>query len=95
MNCKIIRIKKNTDKRGWLSEILREDKIGKFKQVYVVTIKPGQERGNHYHKKRKEWFCVHTIKNIGKEDVIMVSGSSTLYDKKKPDTFKKSTIVIK
>jgi len=58
MNYKIKELKQNTDERGTLIEVLRSDEVGTFNQVYSATIKPGCVRGGHYHKERKEWFCV-------------------------------------
>lgn len=49
---------KNTDDRGTLIEVLRSDIVGQFNQIYSASIKPGKIRGGHYHKNRKEWFCV-------------------------------------
>jgi UDP-2-acetamido-2,6-beta-L-arabino-hexul-4-ose reductase len=43
------------DERGRLIEIF---KIPKFGQVYYVTAKPGAIRGNHYHSRKQEKFCV-------------------------------------
>ena len=127
---KIIReIQKHGDKRGWLGEVLREDIVGEFKQVYVVTIDSGEVRGNHYHKIRKEWFCVvrgkakltlwhrdtpedsreiklsggeeklvsveiepytfHKIENTGVNEVVMISGTSDLYDPENSDKYEK------
>jgi len=47
------------DDRGWLVEMLKKNQIkDDIKQIYVVTIKPGYVRGNHYHLKRTEWFFI-------------------------------------
>jgi dTDP-4-dehydrorhamnose 3,5-epimerase len=49
----------HSDKRGWLAEMLKRNEIKRdIKQIYVATIKPGAVRGNHYHKKRIEWFLI-------------------------------------
>ena len=58
INYKIKKLKKNTDERGTLIEVLRSDEVGQFNQIYSATIKPGKTRGQHYHKSRKEWFCI-------------------------------------
>ncbi len=59
VSMKVRRLKVHSDERGWLVEVLRVDKIKKpIKQVYVATIKPGKERGNHYHSKKTEWFFI-------------------------------------
>jgi len=48
------------DERGWLSEIIRaeqlEDKT--FGQITVAVTAPNKVRGNHYHRHKREWFCV-------------------------------------
>jgi len=56
---KIEEAEKHEDKRGWLVEILRRDKIQEdIKQIYFSITVPGAVRGNHYHKRKVEWFCV-------------------------------------
>lgn len=45
----------NKDERGELVEVF---KVPGFGQVNYVTCKPGAVRGNHYHKRKKESFCV-------------------------------------
>ena len=80
MNYKLRKLKKNTDERGTLIEVLRSDEVGQFNQVYSATIRPGYTRGGHYHKKRKEWFCIlkgegeYTIRDIktGESKVIPI-----------------------
>ncbi len=44
-----------TDPRGSLIEIFKIPKVG---QVFYSTTKPGIVRGNHYHTRKKEFFCV-------------------------------------
>lgn len=56
---KVKELEIHSDKRGWLVEMLKQNEIKEeIKQVYVATIKPGCVRGNHYHKKRKEWSLI-------------------------------------
>jgi UDP-2-acetamido-2,6-beta-L-arabino-hexul-4-ose reductase len=43
------------DDRGELTEIF---KVPGFGQVYYVIVKPNATRGNHYHSRKKEKFCV-------------------------------------
>jgi dTDP-4-dehydrorhamnose 3,5-epimerase-like enzyme len=50
------------DDRGFLFEVLRfkDDDIPGNGQLYTFSIEPGKRRGDHYHKKKLEWFtCVH------------------------------------
>jgi dTDP-4-dehydrorhamnose 3,5-epimerase-like enzyme len=61
----ISRLAVKEDHRGWLAEILRGDQTkGSFGQIYVTTAHPGKKKGNHYHTRKTEWFCV--IKGRGK-----------------------------
>lgn len=53
MEDKKLEIKK--DERGEFIEVF---KIPGFGQVSYSTSKPGVIRGNHYHKRKKEIFCV-------------------------------------
>ncbi len=55
---KSLDVKKDT--RGWLSEIIRAEDVDhkKFGQVLITAANPGETKGNHYHKKKTEWYCV-------------------------------------
>jgi dTDP-4-dehydrorhamnose 3,5-epimerase-like enzyme len=61
------RLEVKRDERGWLVEVLRceelkrEDKFGQFS---ITTAYPGYIKGNHYHTRKYEWFCV--IRGKGK-----------------------------
>lgn len=48
------------DERGWLVELIRgEDVYGEpFGQLLVTVAKSGFTKGNHYHLRKKEWYCV-------------------------------------
>jgi UDP-2-acetamido-2,6-beta-L-arabino-hexul-4-ose reductase len=63
-----MKMKVHEDERGWLIEAFRNE-FAKG-QVYAFSIKPGKSRGKHFHKRKKEWFCVlegsGTIKIAGK-----------------------------
>lgn len=50
-----------TDDRGVLYKVLRRtDPLlpRSFGELYVLTTKRGQVRGNHYHRETTEWFVV-------------------------------------
>ena len=49
------------DNRGNLVEIFKIPEVG---QVFYATSVPGAVRGNHYHSRKKEYFCV--LKGRGK-----------------------------
>ena len=63
MDYKIEYFEKYNDKRGQLVVFLRNSNLQKkdkqFGQIYFVTFnKKGVVRGNHYHKRWREWFGV-------------------------------------
>ena len=45
------------DHRGEITDILQNEKIN---AITRLTIKKGKVRGNHYHTRKVEWFCVPT-----------------------------------
>ena len=66
-------LKLNTDKRGSFVEVFKLEKGG---QVSFSTTKPGITRGNHYHIRKNEKFCVVSgnasikLRRIGTDKVI-------------------------
>ena len=49
------------DERGWLAEIVRQEELvrsSEFGQFMVTTAYPGYVKGNHYHTRKYEWYCV-------------------------------------
>jgi UDP-2-acetamido-2,6-beta-L-arabino-hexul-4-ose reductase len=69
------------DARGQLFEVMRLAGGG---QIFFATTKPGVIRGNHFHSRKVEWFCIVRgeaiirIRLVGDEKVreFRVSGSS-------------------
>jgi len=69
------------DERGHLFEIIRMTNGG---QVFFSTTKPGVVRGNHFHTRKIEWFCVLKgeaairLRRIGDTEIheFRVSGDS-------------------
>jgi UDP-2-acetamido-2,6-beta-L-arabino-hexul-4-ose reductase len=54
---------KKSDERGWLIEVLGgelPEGCKDFGQLHVSVAYPGKVRGNHYHTRKVEWFCVPT-----------------------------------
>jgi dTDP-4-dehydrorhamnose 3,5-epimerase-like enzyme len=52
----------HTDKRGVLFEIMRfkDQNIPGKGYFYTFSVNPGARRGDHYHKRKKEWFaCIY------------------------------------
>ena len=86
---KSLEIKK--DKRGWLSEIIRAEDIGskKFGQILLTVSNPGQTKGNHYHKRKTEWYCV--LKGQG---VLTIINRKT-QEKQEIKTSEKNLVLIK
>lgn len=66
-------LKLNTDQRGSFVEVFKLEKGG---QVSFSTTKPGITRGNHYHIRKNEKFCVVSgnasikLRRIGTDKVI-------------------------
>jgi UDP-2-acetamido-2,6-beta-L-arabino-hexul-4-ose reductase len=62
-----------TDDRGSLFEVVKEDKGS---QIFFSTTKPGIVRGNHYHTRKQEKFCVVKgeaiihLRRIGTDKII-------------------------
>ncbi len=44
------------DKTGLFQELARTEDV-KFGQLSYLLISPSCTRGNHYHKRKEEWFC--------------------------------------
>jgi len=67
------KLKLNTDARGSFVEVFKYEKSG---QVSFSTTKPGITRGNHYHIRKNEKFCVVSgqasikLRRIGTDKVI-------------------------
>ena len=76
------------DERGSLFEVLRADQTDHdIKQIYFAISKPGASRGNHYHTRKIEWFCVtkgvgklvlkHTV-SLVEEEIILMGQNPTI-----------------
>ncbi len=74
------------DSRGWLAEMIKRDEIAEdIRQVYIATIEPGSVRGNHYHKKRMEWFfIVNGEAEITLEDIKRKERETIMLSPEKP-----------
>ncbi|HIL26002.1 MAG TPA: hypothetical protein EYG21_01190, partial [Nitrospinaceae bacterium] len=56
-----------SDERGWLIEVLGGKSLEvphEFGQIHVSVAYPGKTRGNHYHTRKLEWFCVPQGKGL-------------------------------
>lgn len=54
----MIKLREYVDKRGSLVENTDEKIMMEVKHFFVSRSKPGVVRGNHYHKRKSEWFYV-------------------------------------
>ncbi|MBX3424455.1 MAG: NAD-dependent epimerase/dehydratase family protein [Pirellulales bacterium] len=74
----------HADPRGELCEVIKLAGAG---QVFFSTTRPGVTRGNHYHTRKSEWFCVLQgeavirLRRIGSDVVeeIRVRGDSPTF----------------
>jgi dTDP-4-dehydrorhamnose 3,5-epimerase-like enzyme len=54
-----------SDSRGWLLKVIdghEKNLPAEIGEVYLVLSRPGQVRGNHFHRQTSEWFTVVTGK---------------------------------
>lgn len=58
MIIKKIKLREFADERGSLVENVLPSILKESKHFFVSTSKPGVIRGNHYHLRKSEWFCV-------------------------------------
>ena len=92
LNIEIKKLEIKKDERGWLTELLRREELGnntKFGQFVITTANPGYVKGNHYHKRKTEWFCV--IKGRAEvtfENVKTKEEKTIVLDEKEPTIVK-------
>lgn len=54
-------LQRRVDDRGWLLKLLMRQHIEtgrEFGEIYLTAAHRGQVKGNHYHERAREWFCV-------------------------------------
>lgn len=54
-------LNRREDSRGWLVKLLMREHIAgprEFGEIYITAAHAGQVKGNHYHERAREWFCV-------------------------------------
>jgi len=76
----------NKDERGWMTAKLAEfatEQGCEIKNIHIGTIEPGQIRGNHLHKKQKEWLFIFggDATLTWKENEKLISREITIADK--------------
>jgi UDP-2-acetamido-2,6-beta-L-arabino-hexul-4-ose reductase len=84
------KLEKHEDKRGWLIEILRKDRISEdIALIHFSVSKPGAVRGNHYHNRKVEWFCVvRGLAQLLLEDMSSGKKSYTVLSGEEPQLVK-------
>lgn len=124
MKLKRYPLRKRSDERGWLIQNDYPELADKIKHFILSFTRVGGIRGNHYHKLKREWFCivkgeaelslfniqtkekyetklsgknpelvemepnvVHTLRNIGTEDLMFFEIIDVPFDEKNPDTY--------
>ncbi len=89
MNFSLLKLQNFSDARGDLVVFLKGSELStrskKFGQIYLVMFnKKGVIRGNHYHKKWREWFGITTGRVLVKlEDVTTKEQVTLTLDAKK------------
>lgn len=94
MDYKLETIKKHVDNRGQLVVFLKNSGLKKsnkeFGQIYFVTFdKEGIVRGNHYHKKWREWFGIVSgklkvvLKDVKTNEIVelIIDSDSKVYSR--------------
>lgn len=91
MKHKLTTIEKKSDSRGYLVEFLKNGELPRkhkeFGQIYYVNFsKKGIIRGNHYHKKKNEYFgLVFGKVRIDIEDIRTKEKKSFIFDADKEE----------
>jgi dTDP-4-dehydrorhamnose 3,5-epimerase-like enzyme len=68
------------DSRGWLVKLLMREHITanrEFGEIYITAAHAGQVKGNHFHERAREWFCV-IQGSATMATRVMASGESAL-----------------
>ncbi|WP_048134642.1 WxcM-like domain-containing protein [Methanosarcina sp. 1.H.T.1A.1] len=69
---------------GWLSELVSmnyKDDPFNCVHTYMVSVKPGKVRANHYHKKKEEWIALATGKiALHLKNVVSGEGKKVVLD---------------
>jgi len=85
------KIRTEEGKGDFLVEFLKQGELGrggkKISHIYVATMSRGVVRGNHYHKKKTEWFSIfngmvkvatENIRTKKRDDFILDSSGKSL-----------------
>lgn len=86
MDVIIKKLEVKKDDRGMLFEVLRSEQVNaNFGQLFITSVKPGKVKGNHYHKRKREWFCALTGKvTVHLIEVSSGAGKDVILDSRNP-----------
>lgn len=121
---KKVQLREYKDQRGSLVENTAPEILEEMRHFFISKSKPGIIRGNHYHKRKLEWFLVvkgkaelyiediktkerkeysisaeenlllrmeplkaHAIRNVGKEELILLAIINEVFNRQDPDTY--------
>lgn len=67
----------HSDHRGLLVELFRAPwvSLASGGQVYLTTAAAGAVKGNHFHRRKTEWFCV--LKGMAEAHLVDVNGGES------------------
>ena len=51
-----MRYREHNSETGSFQELARKSDV-EFGQLSILTVAPMRQRGGHYHKRKREWFC--------------------------------------
>ena len=78
-NLQTYKLHSHKDHRGELLSNLNKDLGENVRHFFIATINPGKSRGNHYHKRKKEWFII-----LGGKAKIILTNVETKKTKEYP-----------
>ena len=58
MNIKTIKLPHKVDARGWLTENTDPELKACMEHFFIASSHPSAIRGQHNHRKKKEWFLI-------------------------------------
>ncbi len=78
----------HTNETGSFQELAKSKDV-RFGQLSYLTISPQCTRGNHYHKRKEEWFCcIRGICEMKLTDIRTRTSRSIMLDSSSKEFFK-------
>ena len=79
------------DSSGIFQELIKKNDVT-FGQLSLLVIRPKYSRGNHYHKRKEEWFCcIHGKCELSLTDVRNNKTKTIILDSSKKEFIKINT----